>query len=138
MNNNSDEGEPVDPVDAAVDDFTAMARLLYGSGALPSLIEELPDFVIDAARQLLVQEFGVGSDLKLVAGVQETPPGVPLPHDVEALAQRLLVILYTGETAGPAPSIRLGHYPWALAWRVLAFTKAPGICGAGFGAWSKS
>ena len=137
MNLNSQQGEPVDPVDAAVDDFTAMARLLYGSGALPSFIEELPDFVIAAARQLLVQEFGVGSDLKLVAGIGQTPPGAPLPKDVEALAQRLLVILYTGETSGPAPSIQLGHYPWALAWRVLAFTKAPGICGAGFGAWSK-
>jgi hypothetical protein len=138
MNNTPQQAAPVDPVEAAVDDFTAMARLLYGSGALPAFVEELPDFVIDAARQLLVQEFGVGSDLKLVAAIQQTPPGAQLPNDMEALAQRLLVILYTGETAGPAPSIQLGHYPWALAWRVLAFTKAPGICGAGFGTWSRS
>jgi hypothetical protein len=137
MKNHSDERESVDSSDAAVDDFTVIARLLYGSDTLPSFIEESPDFVIDAARHLLVREFGFGSDLKLVAGVQQTPPGVPLPDDVEALAQRLLVILYTGETSGPAPSVQLGHYPWALAWRVLAFTKAPGICGAGFAAWSR-
>lgn len=137
MNNNPRQPEPTDPAEAAVDDFTAVARLLYGSAALPDFIEELPEFVIDAARQLLIQEFGIGSDTRLVTGFQQTPSGAPLHEDVEALAQRLLVILYTGETLGPAPSSHLGHYPWALAWRVLAFTKAPGICGAGFGAWSK-
>lgn len=138
MSNNLRQKEPADPSDEAVDDFTAMARLLYGSSALPDFVEELPDFVIEAARLLLIQEFGSGSDTKLVTGVRQTPSGAPLPADVEALARRLLVILYTGETSGPAPSPHLGHYPWALAWRVLAFTKAPGICGAGFGAWSKS
>lgn len=138
MSNHPPQKEQTDTEDATVDDFTAIARLLYGSSALPDFVEELPDFVIEAARLLLIQEFGSGSDTKLVAGMRNTPSGSPLPADVEALAQRLLVILYTGETSGPAPSPHLGHYPWALAWRVLAFTKAPGICGAGFGAWSKS
>jgi hypothetical protein len=137
MNNTPRQPELTDPAEATVDDFTAAARLLYGSVALPDFIEELPDFVIDAARQLLIQEFGIGSDIRLVNTIRQAPPGVPLPEDVEALAQHLLIILYTGETSGPAPSQILGHYPWALSWRVLAFTKAPGICGAGFGAWSK-
>lgn len=117
--------------DDPVDPFTEAAWALCGS-------EDSPEFVVEAARRMILREFGEGSDAKLVAAIRGAKPDAPLPDDVQAIAKRLLVILYTGETEGPDKATKvLGHYPWALAWSVLRFAKAPSICGAGFGSWSK-
>jgi hypothetical protein len=51
---------------------------------------------------------------------------------VEAAARRFVEIVYTGEFA-PGNALAFDQ---ALAWQVLSFTKAPGVCGPGFGWWT--
>lgn len=110
--------------------FADAAVVLAGSGAFPAL-------VATAARAMLEQEFGTLQVAALIPAIAAWQNGTAIPAALEPLAQRLLVILYTGETASADPRARLGHYPWALAWQVLHHTKAPGLCGSGFGDWSK-
>lgn len=116
---------------AAAGGFAEAAMALAGSGALPP-------FVMDAAQRMLEAEFGAARVAGLVAALGEWRRGAALPDALEPLAQRLLVILYTGETAGADPRARAGHYPWALAWQVLGFAKAPGLCSGGFGDWART
>lgn len=110
--------------------FEDAAVALAGSGAFPA-------FVAEAARAMLEQEFGGAGVAALIPAIAAWQGGAAIPAELEPLAQRLLVILYTGETAVTDPRAKLGHYPWALAWKVLAHAKAPGFCGSGFGEWSK-
>lgn len=110
--------------------FEDAAVALAGSGAFPA-------FVASAARAMLEAEFGSARVAALIPAIAAWQDGTAIPAELEALAQRLLVILYTGESAAADPRARLGHYPWALAWKVLDHAKAPGFCGPGFGAWSK-
>jgi hypothetical protein len=115
----------------AADGFAGAAAALAGSFALPP-------FAIEAARRMLVAEFGPGAVAELVAAAGAWRRGAALPDAVEPVAQRLLVILYTGETDAADPRARAGHYPWALAWQVLRFTKAPGLCSGTFGDWART
>ncbi|WP_137125282.1 hypothetical protein [Roseomonas sp. HF4] len=116
---------------AAGEDFAEAAMALAGSGALPP-------FVMDAARRMLEAEFGAATVADLVGAVGAWRRGAALPAALEPPAQRLLVILYTGETAAADPRARAGHYPWALAWQLLRFAKAPGLCSGGFGDWART
>ncbi|NKE16554.1 hypothetical protein [Neoroseomonas oryzicola] len=116
---------------APVGDFTEAALALAGS-------RDLPPFVVDAAQRMLVAEFGAALVGDLIAAVAAWRRGAALPDRLEPLAQRLLVILYTGETEVADPRARAGHYPWALAWQVLRFTKAPGLCSGTFGDWART
>jgi hypothetical protein len=115
----------------AVDpDFVNACCSLAGTGAFPA-------FFAAAAHTALEKEFGADKVTDLVHAVNSWPPIAPLPTELEKIAQRLLIILYTGETGtgngrGDSP-----YYPWALAWQTLGFTRAPGICGGSFGAWSR-
>lgn len=54
---------------------------------------------------------------------------------VEAAARRFVEIVYTGavDTDGAVDAVAFHQ---ALAWQVLRFTKAPGVCGDGFGWWA--
>ncbi|MDO9708402.1 hypothetical protein [Paracraurococcus lichenis] len=119
------------PAPVSDDPFLRAAFALAGGG-------EVPDFVLANARRMIETQFGFGSIDALVKAVAAWRPGEPLPRAIEPIAQRLLVILYTGETDGPDPRTRAGHYPWALAWQQLGFAKAPGICGPGFGQWNRT
>lgn len=110
--------------------FADAAIALCGCGAFPAL-------VADAAQAMLTREFDAASVDALIAAIAAWQGGVAIPAALEPLAQRLLVILYTGETASDDPRAAVGHYPWALAWQVLRSTKAPGLCGSGFGDWSR-
>lgn len=109
--------------------FADAAMTLAGSGAMPS-------FVMEMAQRMLLREFGPVLVAELVEATGAWRPGAALPDRLEPLAQRLLVILYTGETNAADPRARAGHYPWALAWQVLGFTKAPGLCSGRFGDWT--
>lgn len=56
---------------------------------------------------------------------------------VEAAARRLVEIVYTGEIpSGAAGRTPATGFHQALAWQVLPFTKAPSVCGPGFGWWT--
>ena len=55
---------------------------------------------------------------------------------VEAAARSLVAMLYTGEIAGADGTVTAIGFHQALAWEVLAFTKAPSVCGPGFGWWA--
>lgn len=57
-------------------------------------------------------------------------------HAVEAAARSLVAMLYTGEIADADGTVTAIGFHQALAWDVLAFTKAPSLCGAGFGWWA--
>lgn len=116
---------------AAQDGFAEAAAALAGSGALPP-------FVIDTARRMLAAEFGPAAVADLVTATGTWRRGAALPDRIEPVAQRLLVILYTGETDAANPRARAGHYPWALAWQVLRFAKAPGLCSGTFGDWART
>ncbi len=111
--------------------FADAAMALAGSGAFPA-------FVADAARVLLVREFDAARVTALIAAIADWQRGTAIPAALEPLARRLLVILYTGETAPDDPRASLGHYPWALAWQVLRTAKAPGLCSSGFGDWART
>lgn len=115
---------------AAAGGFAEAAVAMAGS-------RDLPPFVLDAAQRMLVAQFGAAPVDDLVVAISAWRRGAALPDRLEPLAQRLLVILYTGETAAADPRARAGHYPWALAWQVLRFTKAPGLCSGGFGDWAR-
>ena len=116
---------------AAADGFPDAAAALAGSAALPP-------FVIETARRMLVAQFGAPAVADLVTATAAWRRGAALPEAVEPVAQRLLVILYTGETDALDPRARTGHYPWALAWQVLRFAKAPGLCSGTFGDWART
>jgi hypothetical protein len=116
---------------AAADGFPDAAAALAGSGALPP-------FVIETARRMLVAQFGAPAVADLVTATAAWRRGAALPDAVEPVAQRLLVILFTGETDATDPRARTGHYPWALAWQVLRFAKAPGLCSGTFGDWART
>jgi hypothetical protein len=55
---------------------------------------------------------------------------------VEAAARSLVAMLYTGEIADADGTVTAIGFHQALAWEVLAFTKAPSVCGPGFGWWA--
>lgn len=55
---------------------------------------------------------------------------------VEAAARSLVEMLYTGEIADADGTVRAIGFHQALAWEVLSFTKAPSVCGPGFGWWA--
>jgi hypothetical protein len=55
---------------------------------------------------------------------------------VEAAARALVGMLYTGEIADADGTVTAIGFHQALAWEVLSFTKAPSLCGAGFGWWA--
>jgi hypothetical protein len=116
---------------ASADAFAEAAVALAGS-------RDLPPFVVGAAQRMLVVEFGSAPVGELVAAISAWRRGAALPDRLEPLAQRLLVILYTGETDAADPRARAGHYPWALAWQVLRFAKAPGLCSGSFGDWART
>lgn len=56
--------------------------------------------------------------------------------DVEAAARKLVEMLYTGEIPDAAGTVTAVGFHQALAWEVLSFTKAPSVCGPGFGWWA--
>lgn len=111
--------------------FAEAAMALAGTGAFPA-------FVADAARAMLEREFDAARVTALIAAVAAWQRGAAIPAALEPVAQRLLVILYTGETGGPDRRATLGHYPWALAWHVLRTAKTPGLCSGGFGDWART
>ena len=62
----------------------------------------------------------------------------PFPDALtEAAARHLVEMLYTGEIPAMDGSMAATGYHQALGWQVLHFTKAPSICGPGFGWWSQ-
>ena len=59
------------------------------------------------------------------------------PVDVKAQVAFVAKLLYTGEVTRHGKQVAV-YYPWCLAWRSLAFAKAPGLCGGpAFGHWEK-
>lgn len=56
--------------------------------------------------------------------------------EVEAAARQLVAMLYTGEIPDADGTVTAIGFHQALAWEVLAFTKAPSVCGPGFGWWA--
>jgi hypothetical protein len=76
---------------AADSDFIAACVALAGTGAFPA-------FFAAAARQVLDAEFGPGQVAALVRAVNAWDGASALPPALEPIAQRLLTILYTGET----------------------------------------
>jgi len=55
--------------------------------------------------------------------------------DIKAQVAFVAKLLYTGEVTRHGKQIAV-YYPWCLAWRSLAFAKAPGLCGGpAFGHW---
>lgn len=55
--------------------------------------------------------------------------------EIKAQVAFVARLLYTGEVTREGKQIAL-YYPWCLAWRSLAFSKAPGLCGGpAFGHW---
>jgi hypothetical protein len=117
--------------EAAPFGFEDAAIALAGSGAFPALVAA-------AARAMLEQEFDAARVAALITAIAAWQGGAAIPDALEPLAQRLLIILYTGETASTDPRASLGYYPWALAWHVLHATKTPGLCGSGFGDWTRA
>lgn len=55
---------------------------------------------------------------------------------IEAAARKLVEMLYTGEIPDAAGTVTAVGFHQALAWEVLSFTKAPSVCGPGFGWWA--
>jgi hypothetical protein len=111
--------------DADLAAFARAAAALTGPATFP-------DFFLSAARAALTARFGADAAARFTATLAAAPAGAPVPAEFEPLAQALLTMLYTGEIGASAT-----YYPWALAWRGLGFTKAPGICGDAFGSWTK-
>jgi hypothetical protein len=111
--------------------FAKTCSTLAGTSAFPG-------FFAAAARGVLEAKFGTNRVTALVQAVAAWSGDVPLPADVEDVAQYLLVILYTGEMATSGQRGDSPYYPWALAWQTLAYTNAPGVCGAGFGSWTRA
>jgi hypothetical protein len=57
------------------------------------------------------------------------------PDDIKAQVAFVAKLLYTGEVTRDGRQVAV-YYPWCLAWRSLAFAKAPGLCGGpAFGHW---
>ena len=57
------------------------------------------------------------------------------PSDIKAQVAFVAKLLYTGEVTRKGRQVAV-YYPWCLAWRSLAFAKAPGLCGGpAFGHW---
>ena len=56
--------------------------------------------------------------------------------EIESAARKLVEMLYTGEIADSGGTVTAIGFHQALAWEVLAFTKAPSVCGPGFGWWA--
>jgi hypothetical protein len=57
--------------------------------------------------------------------------------EVEAAARSLVAMLYTGEIPDADGTVRAIAFHQALGWEVLPFTKAPSLCGPGFGWWAE-
>jgi hypothetical protein len=119
-------GQDLASQDTDLEAFARAAAVLTGPAAFP-------DFFLAAARLALIEGYGADALARFTATVAGAPADATLPAELEPMAQALLTMLYTGEIGASAP-----YYPWALAWRVLEFTKAPGICGDAFGSWTKA
>ena len=117
--------------EAAMDAFVDASCKLAGTG-------DMPRFFIAGARIVLEREFGAERLDALVRAVGHWSGDGPLPAEVETAAQRLLVILYTGETKEQPGRADAPYYPWALAWQTLDFASGPGLCRGGFGAWTSA
>jgi hypothetical protein len=96
--------------------------------------------LLSLALDGLAREVGADTvDRLLEAVLARDSANIEAPFDdpaIEAAARRFVAIVYTGEipTAdGGDPAI---GFHQALAWQVLPFTKAPSVCGPGFGWWT--
>jgi hypothetical protein len=95
--------------------------------------------LLELALEGLAREVGAGTvDRLLKAVLARDAANIQAPFAdpaIEDAARKFVAIVYTGEipTADGAPAI---GFHQALAWQVLHFTKAPSVCGPGFGWWT--
>lgn len=99
-----------------------------------------PTLLTLAVRGLAAELGQPAVDRLLAAALRRDAANIAEPFAdaaVETAARRLVEIVYTGEipsgAAGRTPAI---GFHQALAWQVLPFTKAPSVCGPGFGWWT--
>ncbi len=104
------------------------------NGATPEPIE-----IIDRFYQSIAEEFSEDVLDRLIEAILARDAGnIDVPFEdaeIDAAAQRMLEIFYTGEVTVGGQKQTL-YFHQALAWHVLRFTKPPSICGPGFGWWA--
>ena len=118
---------------ATAADWSLAVQILAGTGMRdPTLM--------DLALSALSRQAGADVVARLHRAVLERDADdIVRPFEdaaVEAAARSLVAMLYTGEIAGADGTITAIGFHQALAWEVLAFTKAPSVCGPGFGWWA--
>ena len=108
--------------------FARACAILAGTTVISELF-------IAAARTALENELGHEAVDEMVAAVNSSTGEPTLPPKLECVARKLLIILYTGQIKRRDAPAQATFYQSALAWQMLDFADAPGICG--FGSWSR-
>lgn len=108
------------------DQFATACAILAGTHDIS------PPFMAEARRAL---QAALGSDA-IDALVAAVTTGKALSPLLEGIARQLLTILYTGQIDLWGTGKPSSFYTSGLAWQLLKFASAPGICGSGD--WSKA
>jgi hypothetical protein len=121
------------PAGAAVGRWPLAVQILAGTGMRDGTLLTL-------ALEALTRDAGADVVARLHRAVlARDADDIGRPFEdpaVEAAARMLVEMLYTGEIADAKGSVTAVGFHQALAWEVLAFTKAPSVCGPGFGWWA--
>lgn len=117
------------PAAAAADSWTLATQIVAGTRlgdpTVLALVIEALEAEVGAAMVERLRTAVLARDAADIVDPFEDPA-------VEAAARRFVEMVYTGAfAAGATPA-----FHQALAWKVLPFTKAPSVCGPGFGWWT--
>jgi hypothetical protein len=118
---------------ATATDWSLAVQILAGTGMRDPILLEI-------ALAALSRQVGADVVARLHrAVIARDADDIVRPFEdpaVEAAARGLVAMLYTGEIADADGTVTAIGFHQALAWEVLAFAKAPSVCGPGFGWWA--
>lgn len=101
-------------------------------------IGDISPYLLDGVSAEFLQVYGAearGAFARTLANGSLQERVSTASPDIKAQVAFVAKLLYTGEVTRRGKQIAV-YYPWCLAWRSLAFAKAPGLCGGpAFGHW---
>lgn len=101
-------------------------------------IDDISPYLLDGLTAEFLQIYGAearGAFTRSLSSGALSERVAKAPADIRVQVAFVAKLLYTGEVIRKGKQVAV-YYPWCLAWRSLAFAKAPGLCGGpAFGHW---
>lgn len=111
----------------------ALAEIIRAVGG----VSGIPELLVEACAKDFRDRFGDQAVATLLRSLSGQTVDAPGDAALEDQLRWIAAYLYTGEVEGSDGERKAAFYPWALAWSVLGYANAPGLCGLPFGEWQQ-